>query len=290
MEEDKVRKDVREGYAQIAREGLCCSPATSCCSSTSTYDEMSKRMGYNEEELKAVPEGANLSLGCGNPIALASLKEGETVVDLGAGAGLDCFLASGKAGKEGKVIGVDMTPEMIDRARENAKKGGYGNVEFRLGEIENLPVADNTADLVISNCVVNLAPNKQRVFEEAFRILKPGGRLMVSDIVLLKELPEATRKRAHAASCVKGAIKKEEYVEAIEKAGFQEVEVVKETRYSYEEACNDPNSRVILKNRNQETQELKAVRELDDDAKMEVKRILDSAISVSVKGTKPSEK
>ncbi len=286
MEEDKARKDVREGYAKIAREGLCCGPATSCCS-TSTYDEMSKKMGYNEEELKSVPEGANLSLGCGNPTALASLKEGETVIDLGAGAGLDCFLAARKVGDEGKVIGVDMTPEMIDKARENAKKGGYRNVEFRLGEIENLPVADNTADVVISNCVINLAPNKQRVFEEAFRTLKPGGRLMVSDIVLLKELPEAIKKRAHAASCVKGAIKKDEYLNAIERAGFREVEIVEETKYSFEEICNDPDAKVILKDRSQGTQELKTVGDLNDEAKAEVKRILDSSVSVNVKGTKP---
>ncbi len=153
-------------------------------------------MGYTDKELQSIPEGANLSLGCGNPVALASLKEGETVIDLGSGAGIDCFLAAKKVGEKGKVIGVDMTPEMIDKARENAEKDNYKNVEFRLGEIENLPVADNTADVIISNCVINLSPNKKRVFEEAFRALKAGGRLMVSDIVLLKDLPEVAKEES----------------------------------------------------------------------------------------------
>jgi 2-polyprenyl-3-methyl-5-hydroxy-6-metoxy-1,4-benzoquinol methylase len=203
---------LREGYVKIAKQGSpCCGSVSSCCGSTDLAQNISKSIGYTEEELKAAPEGANLGLGCGNPVALASLREGEIVLDLGSGAGFDCFLAANKVGKKGKAIGVDMTPEMIDKARENCRRGKYKNVEFRLGEIENLPLADNSVDVVISNCVINLAPNKKRVFEEAFRVLAPKGRLMVSDIVLTKELPEATKKGAHPASCVQGAIMKDKY-------------------------------------------------------------------------------
>jgi len=289
VEEEKIKKEVREGYAKIVKEGLCCGPKTSCCDSSMTYEELSKKMGYTEKELQSVPEGANLSLGCGNPVALASLKEGETVLDLGSGAGLDCFLAGKKVGEKGKVIGVDMTPEMIDEARENARKGNYENVEFRLGEIENLPVADNAADVIISNCVINLSPNKKRVFEETFRALKPSGRLMVSDIVLLKGLPEAIKKRAHPASCVHYAIMKDEYIEAIEQAGFQDVRIIEEKRYSFEDVVSDPNARVIVANPNKNTQELKSLSELEKERKEIVKEILNSTVSINVSAIKPSK-
>ena len=288
MEEEKIRKKVREGYAKIAKEGLCCGSTTSSCDSSMTYEELSKKMGYTDKELQSVPEGANLSLGCGNPVALASLKEGETIVDLGSGAGLDCFLAAKKVGEKGKVIGVDMTPDMIDKARENARKGNYENVEFRLGEIENLPVADNTADVIISNCVINLSPNKKRVFEEAFRALKPGGRLMVSDIVLLKELPEAI-KIGDPVSCVSGAIMKDEYLETIEQAGFRDVEMIEEKQYSFEDVANDPNARVVITNPNKDTQELKQVSELEEGAREIVKDILISTASINVLARKPSK-
>ena len=251
MKEDKVRKNVRQGYAKVAKKQASCCDATptSCsCSTTPTNEELSRRIGYSEEEMNSVPEGANLGLGCGNPIALASLKEGETVLDLGSGAGFDCFLAANKVGKNGKVIGVDMTPEMLDKARENARKAKYGNVEFRLGEIENLPVPDGAVDVVISNCVINLSPNKKRVFEEAFRVLKPNGRLMVSDIVLLKELPEIIRKNVRAyIGCVAGAEMKNKYLRMIEDAGFQEVKVIEESLFPSDYAINDPTAQEIVK-------------------------------------------
>jgi ubiquinone/menaquinone biosynthesis C-methylase UbiE len=188
-------------------------------------------VGYAEGQLGAIPEGANLGLGCGNPTALASLKEGEAVLDLGSGGGIDCFLASNAVGPEGRVIGVDMTPEMISRARENARRGSYGNVDFRLGEIENLPVGDSSVDAVISNCVINLSPDKGRVFAEAYRALKPGGRMMVSDIVLTRELPEEIMNSVAAyAGCVAGASKKAEYLAKVKAAGFEDVEIVSEVQ------------------------------------------------------------
>jgi ubiquinone/menaquinone biosynthesis C-methylase UbiE len=187
-------------------------------------------MGYSKEELDSLPEGTDLGLGCGNPTAFASIQPGDVVVDLGSGAGIDCFLAAQKAGETGKVIGVDMTGQMIDKARANAKQGGYTNVEFRLGEIENMPIADNTADLIISNCVINLSPDKPRVFREAHRVLKPGGRLMVSDIVILRPLPEHIRNSVRAyTGCIGGAMLMEEYLDAVKSAGFEDVQIIDKT-------------------------------------------------------------
>jgi arsenite methyltransferase len=236
MKEENVKKEVRKRYAKVAKtSGSCCASSVSCCSVPSSGKQVSKMVGYSEEEMAAVPDGANLGLGCGNPTALASLKEGERVLDLGSGAGFDAFLAAKKVGAKGKVIGVDMTPEMLDKARANAKKGKYVNVEFRLGEIENLPVADNSVDVIISNCVINLAPNKKRVFEEAFRVLVPKGRLMVSDIVLLKPLPKAVQESVEAyAGCIAGAEIKDNYLGAIKKAGFTDVKVLDEKTYPLE--------------------------------------------------------
>jgi len=223
-------------------------------------EEISKKIGYAEEELRSVPEDSNLGLGCGNPVAFASLKEGETVLDLGSGAGLDCFLAANKVGEKGRVIGVDMTPEMIDKARENARKGRYKNVEFRLGEIENLPVADNIIDVIISNCVINLSTNKRRVFEEAFRVLKPGGRLMISDIVLLKELPDVIKRNVEAyVSCLSGAIMKDEYIEMIEEAGFPEVKIIEETHFPTEYMVNDRAAKAIVENSNIPIEKVKEI-------------------------------
>ena len=230
MSNEGIRKTVRERYGQRAQAGTsCCGTSRSCCGSQSSQDSVSKAIGYSEEQLKAIPEGADLGLGCGNPTALASLEEGETVLDLGSGAGIDCFLAAQAVGPSGRVIGVDMTAEMIDRARENARANEVENVEFRLGEIEHLPVADGSADVVISNCVVNLSPDKPQVFRDAFRTLKSGGRMFLSDIVLLKELPDEIRESIEAyVGCVAGASMKDDYLEAIEAAGFQGVEVLKE--------------------------------------------------------------
>jgi SAM-dependent methyltransferase len=252
MEENKIKRIVREGYARIAKRGTsCCGPASLCCGNADSTPDTSRRIGYSEEDLKAAPEGANLGLGCGNPVALAFLKEGDTVLDLGSGAGFDCFLAADKVGKRGKVIGVDMTADMLDRARENVRKGNYDNVEFRLGEIENLPVGDNQVDVIISNCVINLSPDKKRVFREAFRALRPGGRLMVSDIVLLKELPVEIRNSVAAyVGCVAGAVTKKEYVEAIQAAGFEGTKVLGEAVFPADFLANDPTAREIAKNSN----------------------------------------
>ncbi|HNV86526.1 MAG TPA: arsenite methyltransferase [Candidatus Omnitrophota bacterium] len=231
MERD-IKRKVREGYGKIVMQGgSCCGPSSSCCGSSSAKD-ISKAVGYSDSEINAVPEGANLGLGCGNPVAIASLKEGQTVLDLGAGAGFDAFLAAKKVGKSGRVIGVDMTPEMIDRARENASKGNYTNVEFRLGEIEKLPVEDDSIDVIISNCVINLSPDKESVFKEAFRVLKTGGSLMVSDLVLTKALPENLKQSVEAyVGCIAGAIERDAYLGFIARAGFRNVEVVSESGY-----------------------------------------------------------
>ena len=290
MEDEQIRKGVRKGYAKIAKEGLGSSCASPCCDSSSAHEELSKKIGYTEDELKSVPQGSNMGLGCGNPVALASLREGETVIDLGSGGGVDCFLAAKKVGARGKVIGIDMTPEMIDKARENARKSNHSNVEFRLGEIENLPVADNTADAIISNCVINLTPNKKKVFEEAFRVLKPGGRIMISDMVLIKELPEAVKKGAHPASCVQGAIMKDKYVETIKNTGFQNVKITEERQdASFEDIANDPNAKIMVRDQKKNTEELRSISELDEKTKEMVKDILTSAVSISVSATKPTK-
>lgn len=234
----EIKKNVREAYGKIAREGgscgcspsSCCGTASSCCGGSETAESTSKLVGYTDAELAAIPEGADLGLGCGNPVALASLNEGEVVLDLGSGPGMDCFLAASRVGKTGRVIGVDMTPDMLDRARQNATRGDYSNVEFRLGEIENLPVADNSVHVVISNCVINLCPDKIRVFSEIYRVLRPGGRLMVSDIVLEKELPENLKNSIEAyAGCIAGAALKGDYLQVIHTAGFLDVKVVGDT-------------------------------------------------------------
>jgi len=224
-----VTRAVRDRYARAAATpAACCEP--SCCGDKTSAVTMSRAIGYTEEQLGTVPEEANLGLGCGNPTALAQLRPGETVLDLGSGAGIDCFLAAVTVGPEGLVIGVDMTPEMVDRARRNAKQGAYQNVEFRLGEIEALPVADESVDVVLSNCVLNLTNDKARVLREAFRVLRSGGRLVVSDMVSDQEIPSVL---AGSLDAVAGCLPtfRAEYLAVFEKAGFTDVVISSETPY-----------------------------------------------------------
>lgn len=248
MDSQTIKAAVRKRYAGVVTDSLRGSLAArippdpqskqqpSCClgsPSCGAPGDVSLGLGYADQDLQAAPEGANLGLGCGNPVALASLKPGETVLDLGSGAGFDAFLASKQVGPEGRVIGVDMTPEMIQRASTLAGKHGYTNVEFRLGDIENLPVADGAVDVIISNCVVNLSTDKARVFREAHRVLKPGGRLFVADMVLARPLPEAVAQDLDAyGACVAGALLKAEYLAAIRAAGFGGVAVSGERAHS----------------------------------------------------------
>jgi len=225
---DDLRQSVRESYTKVAEAdnaGTCCGVESSCCGVSADINSLdSIRLGYSAEDLDNVPEGADMGLGCGNPRAIANLSEGEVVLDLGSGGGFDCFLAARELGTTGHVIGVDMTPEMISKARANASKGGFDNVEFRLGEIEHLPAANATIDVIISNCVINLSPDKPQVFREAFRVLKPGGRLAISDVVASIQLPESIRNDlALYSGCMAGAIQIDELQTMLEEAGFQSI-------------------------------------------------------------------
>jgi len=313
LEDDKIRQIVREQYAKVAERGSevssCCGPSTNteiptlnCSGPTATtansalnscssnacspitlsgeeiegfMEKYSDKLGYSKEDLSNIPDGANLALGCGNPTAHASIQEGETVLDLGAGGGLDCFIAANKVGKTGKVIGVDMTPQMIDRARTNVRKGNYENIEFRLGEIENLPVANDSVDLIISNCVINLSPNKERVFNEAFRVLKPGGRIMISDIVLLKELPDVITENMEAyVGCISGAIMKDQYLGLIKEAGFQDVEIMEESKFSTVDfLLDDPSIKAALEEQGRNLEDLKNLEEYITNSSIKVRAI-----------------
>jgi ubiquinone/menaquinone biosynthesis C-methylase UbiE len=227
-QEHEVKKYVKDRYGRIASAGESC---CSCCGGPDAM-EQAKSMGYTEKEIGSLPPEALMGLGCGNPTAFAELKEGETVLDLGCGGGLDVFLAAQRVGQAGKVIGVDMTPEMIEKARENARKGEYGNVDFRLGEIESLPVEDNSIDVIISNCVINLTTDKLAAYREAHRVLRPGGRILISDLVTEGQLPEDIHQSFAAwAACIAGAVEKGEYLRTIEQAGFRDVAVAAEKRY-----------------------------------------------------------
>lgn len=274
MKDSELKVLVKKSYGDIAKKGGSCCPSKGSCCGAAPAEDVSKSIGYTEDDLKAVPSGANLGLGCGNPIALASIKEGETVLDLGSGTGFDSFLAAAKVGKSGRVIGVDMTPEMIETARENAAKGNYSNVEFRLGELENLPVADGSIDVVISNCVINLVPDKKKAFEEAFRVLKPGGRLMVSDIVLLRSLPDFVMKSVAAyVGCISGAAMKESYLQAIKSAGFNEVTVIDESLFPLDCMADDLTGQSIAQNLKERAEE--------------IKKVEGSVVSIKVRGIKP---
>jgi SAM-dependent methyltransferase len=274
MEEERIKEVVKKAYGRVARQkSSCCGPVNSCCGGAETARVISTKIGYSQQEIQAVPEGADMGLGCGNPIALASLKKGETVLDLGAGGGFDCFLAANKVGESGRVIGVDMTPEMIKKARQNARKGGYKNVEFRLGEIENLPVEDNSVDVIISNCVINLVPDKKKAFREVFRVLKTGGRIMISDIVLSKELPERIRESLELyVGCLSGAALKKDYLSEIKEAGFQDMKIVDETVFPFELLADGPTAAAIVEHLR-----------LSPD---QIKEIADSVMSIKVSGTK----
>jgi SAM-dependent methyltransferase len=229
---DAHRQEVRDAYAQVAQasnENSACGVGSSCCGvsdDVAINTLISTRLGYSAEELAQVPQGADMGLGCGNPKAIASLQPGEVVVDLGSGGGFDCFLAAAEVGSDGRVIGIDMTPDMLSKARNNAVKGRYDNVEFRLGEIEYLPVADDTADVIISNCVINLSPDKAQVFRDAYRILKPGGRLAISDVVATVELPEEMRNDPQLiAGCMGNASLIEDLEAHLAEAGFAEIRI-----------------------------------------------------------------
>jgi arsenite methyltransferase len=227
VKSDRIRAHVRERYAGIAKSGGACGCSSSCCQPDALLNPgASVQIGYSPEELAAVPEGANMGLGCGNPQAIAALQPGETVIDLGCGGGFDCFLAARRVGKKGRAIGVDMTPEMIHKARENAAKGKIRNVDFRLGEIEHLPVADGVADVILSNCVINLSPDKPQVYAEAARVLKPGGRLAISDVVAVAPIPAKVKNQLQAHSgCIAGSATVPETKRMLKQAGFSKIRI-----------------------------------------------------------------
>jgi SAM-dependent methyltransferase len=268
-----IREKVKERYGKIAEEKR---PAASCCGggAPSSADAISQAVGYGKAEMESVPDGANLGLGCGNPVALAALREGDTVLDLGSGAGFDCFLAAKRVGDKGRVIGVDMTPAMLAKARENAQRGGYTNVEFREGHIEALPVEDKSIDVIISNCVINLSPDKAKVFAEMNRVLKPGGRFFISDLVLLQELPAALKSLDEVyCACIGGASLKKDYFAAMAAAGLRDVRITKETHYPSALFEADERVRELVKKTPGLTQD-------------HLKRASESVVSVQVEGRK----
>lgn len=263
MKSEKIHEEVKRGYARIVKQNTQKSVLPkifTCCNSKDLVVDIGKNIGYSKEELENVPEDSNLGIGCGNPTALAFIQKGETILDLGSGAGFDCFIASKATGDSGKVIGIDITPEMVAQAQKNAAKGNYTNVEFIIGEIENLPILDETVDLVISNCVINLSNQKQQVFNEAYRVLKPSGRIMISDIILLKELPDYIKNSVEGhIACLAGAIHKEDYINTIAKAGFSQINIDKEAPFPLELMMHDPIAIKILKENNLSQKEMEEI-------------------------------
>ncbi len=271
---DEIRKEVSARYASLAMQKVsgCCSPEAA--------ETTARAIGYGDSDLSAVPENANLGLGCGNPLAFAELQPGGVVVDLGSGGGFDAFLAAREVGDTGRVIGVDMTDHMITLAQRNAEQGGYKNCEFRKGTIEDLPIANDTADMIISNCVINLSPEKPRVFREALRVLKPGGRLMVSDVVLTAPLPEALLSHLDLyAACVSGAAQREDYLDAIRDAGFVDIKVVSEDNFGNLLASTSPEDPMVKS----------AMDALGNDPAA-LRRVADSVLSMKVSARKPEAK
>jgi len=277
MKDYEIKDQVREHYGAIAKRAThSCCPPSSCGDAAIGGKAFSKAMGYSDDELNNVPEGANLGLGCGNPTGLAELKAGEKVLDLGSGAGFDCFLAAKKVGSEGLVVGVDMTAEMISKARANAEKTGMSNVEFRLGEIEHLPASDNFFDIAISNCVINLSMDKKQVFKELYRVLKPGGRFIISDLVLTKELPDSLRNSVQAYSaCIAGALLKDDYLQTVKDAGFIGIRILNESRYVLELIIGDPMIRLIGED--------------NKISQADQKVAAESVLSITLKAIKPAE-
>ncbi len=278
MNNEQIQENVKSGYAEIVKRNTkkpFLSNLFQCCDPKQIASDIGKRIGYSEEDLKNVPEDANLGIGCGNPTALASIKKGETILDLGSGAGFDCFLASRETGETGKVIGVDITPEMVLQAQKNAEKGKYKNVAFKIGEIENLPIESSSIDLIISNCVINLSNQKERVFEEAFRVAKPYGRIMISDIILLNDLPDYVKNSVEGhIACLAGAVRKEHYIDAISKAGFTEISIDKQASFPIELMLNDPIAEKIVRENNL--------------TEKEIKDIANSIASISISAKKPN--
>jgi SAM-dependent methyltransferase len=263
MNAEVIKKGVVEGYGKIAKrpssQGFL-SKMFACCDTGKIVGEVSHKIGYSTEELQAVPEGANMGIGCGNPTALAKIKAGDTVLDLGSGGGFDCFLASPLVGDTGKVIGVDITEEMVNRAKQNAQKGKYKNVDFIKGDIENLPIPDNSVDIIISNCVLNLSTNKAKIFEEANRVLKQDGEMTISDIVLLEELPDFIKKSVEGyVACIAGAEKIENYFLYAQQAGFSNVKIETKTSFPLELLMTDPIAQKIVTDFNLSDEQIKNI-------------------------------
>jgi arsenite methyltransferase len=264
-----IRETVRERYGRIAT-----AKNTGCGCGPGDPSKTSRQIGYTKQELASIPDEADLGVGCGNPLECADVSEGDTVLDLGSGAGIDCFLASRRVGASGRVIGVDMTDEMLERARRNAEEGGYTNVEFRKGHIEDLPIEADSVDRIISNCVVNLSPDKPKVFGEALRVLRPGGLLTVSDLVLTEPLPAPIRDSVSAyVGCIAGALLKDEYLVAIRAAGFEQVEVVGEVAYAADALLDLPDVRQIVEEATLSLEEARAAAA--------------SVVSIKVRAVKP---